>query len=383
MVAPLEFLCTPKVRHVKITLITSWATDVSGGSGTAVFYHALRSGLEARGYQVDVIAPNFNVSDYVGVTLQRIIFNSQLANDPRIAQADVLIGFDYDGYGLLPSMRPPLIASSHAVYGDILQWETGEVATMVKAQAYLDRVMMENADVVTIGSHYAKNRLIDLYELPAHKIEVIYHGMPEPRWMRIAETMGRQENDHPVILSVGKMYPRKRTDILLRAVPLLLEKYPTLEVRIAGDGLMYEHNLQLAADLNIQDHVTFLGHIDDDTAFAHEWVQADIFCHPSSQETFGYVYLEAMRMRKAIVAVRAGAAPEVIDGAGRLAEPENPAALAAELEYFLANKGAREIFGNWARERSRQFTHARMMTGWDRAIDRAIAARVRAALGRR
>jgi len=330
-----------------------------------------------------VIAPNFNVSDYVGVTLQRVVFNTQLASDPRIGQADVLIGFDYDGYGLIPHQRPPLIASSHAVYGDILQWEEGEIATMVKAQAYLDRVMMENADVVTIGSQYAKKRLIDLYEIPADKIEVIYHGMPEPSWMRLAESMTRQENDHPIILSVGKMYPRKRTDILLRAVPLLVGKYPTLEVRIAGDGLMYEKNLQLAAELNIRDHVTFLGHIEDDTAFAHEWIQADVFCHPSSQETFGYVYLEAMRMRKPIVAVRAGAAPEVINGAARLAEPENPAALAAELDYFLSNEGARDIYGDWARQRSRQFTHARMMTGWDRAIDRAIAARVRTAFGRR
>lgn len=365
---------------MRITLITSWATDVVGGSGTAVFYHALRSGLETRGYTVDVIAPNFDVTDYVGVTLQRLLFNSQLSADPRIARADVLIGFDYDGYGLLQQQRPPLIASAHAIYGDVLQWETGEIATMVKAQAFFDRTMMHNADVVTIGSQYAKKRLIELYELPAEKIDVIYHGMPEPAWMKIAQQTTRQPNDHPVVLSVGKMYPRKRTDVLLRAVPLLLEKFPTLEVRIAGDGLMYEHNLQLAADLNIQDHVTFLGHVEDDACFAHEWVQADVFCHPSSQETFGFVYLEAMRLGKPIVAVRAGAAPEVIDGAGRLAAPEDPAALAAEIEYFLANDGAREIYSGWAKVRARQFTHERMMSSWERLIDRAIAVRVRAAL---
>jgi glycosyltransferase involved in cell wall biosynthesis len=358
---------------MRVTLITSWATDVSGGSGTAVFFQSLYNGLQQRGYHVDVIAPNFDVTDYVAVTLQRLLFNARLAGDPRIHQADVLIGFDYDGYGLEPARRPPLIASAHAVYGDVLQWEDGEVATMVKAQAYFDQIMMHNADVVTIGSQYAKDRLIDLYGIDGRKIDVIPHGMIEPTWMRYAETMPRQPNDHPIILSVGKMYPRKRTDILLRAVPLLLEKYPTLEVRVVGDGLMYERYLELSAQLDIRDHVTFLGHISDDAAFAYEWVQADVFCHPSSQETFGFVYLEAMRLGKPIVAVRAGAAPEVVGGSGRLAEPENPAALAAELDFFLSNPRARHMYGTRAQCRAAQFTHDRMLDGYDRAITRALA----------
>ncbi len=360
-----------------ITLITSWATDVSGGSGTAVLYQALRRGLERRGYDVSVIAPNFDVSDYVAVTLQRMVFNARLSGDPRVQQADALIGFDYDGYGLDPMRRPPLIASSAAVYGDILQWEDGEVATMVKMQAYFDQVMMRDADVVTIGSQYAKDRLIDLYQIDARKIDVIHLGMIDPTWMHLAETMPRQPNDHPIIFSVGKMYPRKRTDVLLRAVPLLLEKYPTLEVRIAGDGLMYEHYHEMAAALGIRDHVTFLGQVTDDAAFAYEWVQADVFCHPSSQETFGYVYLEAMRLGKAIVAVRAGAAPEVLERAARFAEPENPAALAAELDYFLSNERARETYGQRAQARAAYFTHDRMLDGYDRAIERAVSEHAR------
>ncbi|MDX2162138.1 MAG: glycosyltransferase family 4 protein [bacterium] len=358
---------------MRLTIITSWATDVTGGSGTAVFYQSLVKGLAERGYDLDIIAPNFDVSDYVGVTLQRIHFNTRLTTDPRIQQADVLIGLDYDGFGLDPVQRPPLIASAHAVFGDVLQWETGEIATMVKAQAFFDQIMMQNADVVTIGSHYAKSRITDLYGVAPHKIDVIYHGMIDQTWMRLAETMPRTPNDHPVILSVGKMYPRKRTDVLLRAMPHLLERHPSLELRIAGDGLMYSENLALAAQLGIADHVTFLGHVDDDMTFAHEWVQADVFVHPSSQETFGFVYLEAMRLGKPVVAVRAGAAPEVVDGSGRLAEPENPAALAAEIDFFLTHERARETYGRWAQTRARHFTHSAMIDGYEQAIERAIA----------
>ncbi len=362
---------------MKIALITSWATDISGGSGTALFFQSLLRGLQGRGYDLDVIAPNFDVSDYFGVTMQRIAFNARLPYDARIRGADVVIGLDWDGYGLDPSQRPPMIASSHAVYGDILQWESGEVATMVKAQAYFDRLMMHNAEVITIGSAYAADRIAALYDVDRAKIEVIHHGMIAQEWLKLVDAEPKRPHDHPIILSVGKMYPRKRTDVLLRAVPLLLDKYPALEVRIAGDGLMWDEYHRTAAELGVMDHVTFLGHVSDDAAFAREWRMADVFCHPSSQETFGYVYLEAMSIGKPIVAVRAGAAPEVIADAGRLAEPENPAALAAELDFFLGNERARAEYGARGEQRAAMFTHDKMIDGYDRAIARAVSGRKR------
>lgn len=358
-----------------LTLITSWATDVNGGSGTAVFFHALLHGLQARGYTVTVITPQFNTDDYVRVTLERIVFNARLAADSRIQAADVLIGFDFDGFGLVPAHRPPLIASVHAVYADVLSWETGEIATMVRAQAHFDREMMHSADVITIGSQYAKDRVAALYKVEDDKIDVIPHGMYRQEWMELAEVPLTQPPDHPIILAVGKMFPRKRTDILLRAVPLLLDRYPTLEVRIAGDGLMFDEYQRIAGELGIGANVTLLGHVADDAVFADEWRRATVFCHPSSQETFGFVYLEAMQLGKPIVAVRAGAAPEVLGDAARLAIPEDSAALAAELDFFLANPAARADYGERAQGRAKWFTHERMMDGYEAAIQRVLKLR--------
>lgn len=353
---------------MQVTIITTWATDISAGSGTAVFYHSLIKGLKSRGCDIELIAPNFDVSDYVNVTLQRLLFNTQIVTDPRIHQADVVIGFDYDGYGLSTLHRPPLIASSHAVYGDILQWETGEIATMVKAQAFFDRVMMENADVVTVGSHYAKNRIIELYDINPEQILTIPHGIADQKWLSLVDSAPRIINDHPIILAVGKMFPRKRIDILLQAIPLLLGTHPTLEVRIVGDGMMLDRYQQLAAALGICDHVTFLGHVSDEAAFAREWRQADIFCHPSIQETFGFVYLEAMQLGKPIVAVRAGSAPEVLGNAARFAEPASPESLAEALEFFLSNPVACEEYGAQAKLRAEKYTHDAMIDGYVRAI---------------
>ncbi|MCC7450761.1 MAG: glycosyltransferase family 4 protein [Anaerolineae bacterium] len=354
---------------MRIALVTSWPTKVSGGSGTAVFFNAFIHALHACNYDVEIIAPNFDISDYVEVTLKRFLFNTELRTDPRVHAADVVIGFDYDGYGLDVRSSPPLLTSVHAIYGDVLQWETDPIRTMVQAQAFFDRVAMEKAVRVTVGSQYGKDRIAALYGIPPEKITVIPHGMFDPPWLALADALPPVRNDHPIILSVGKMYPRKRIDVLLRALATLRDKYPTVELRAAGDGLEWDRMKRLAVELGVDGNVTWLGHVASDADFAREWWQADVFCHPSSQETFGYVYLEAMCLGKPIVAVRAGAAPEVLGDAALLAESENPAALAQSLDQFLSDAALRQQYEQRARERSVRYTLQRMTEGYTRVIE--------------
>ncbi len=360
---------------MRIALITSWPTEVIEGSGTAAFFHFPLSGLLARGYDVEVIAPNFDISDYVEVTLKRFLFNTDLRTDLRALSAEVVIGFDYDGYGLDPATRPPMITSAHAVYGDVIQWEIDPFRTMVAAQAFFDRVAMQRTDCITVGSRYGKDRIVSLYGIVPEKITVIPHGMPTPTWLPLVDAEPRTENDHPVILAVGKMYPRKRLDVLLQAIALLKSQYPTIELRVVGNGLEWDRLHALTAELNLNAHVTWLSHISDDTAFAREWRQADIFCHPSSQETFGFVYLEAMTLGKAIVAVRAAAAPEVLDDAAILVEPDNPRALAEGLSRFLDDPTLCEQYGQLAKERAKRFTHAKMIDGYVGLIEQVTGSR--------
>jgi glycosyltransferase involved in cell wall biosynthesis len=359
-----------------VIIITSWPTDVMAGSGTAVFFNSVVDGLRQRAYDVEIIAPNFDSSDYVHGTLQRFLFNTQLRTDPRIPRADVVIGFDYDGYGLDPATRPPMISSALAVYGDVIQWEEEPYRTMVASQAFFDQVAMQQADAVTIGSNYAKRRVSDLYQVEPDKITVIPYGEQMPAWMPLVEREKRQPNDHPIILSVGKMFPRKRTDILLHAAALLLPKYPTLELRMAGDGINFANLRRIADEIGITPNVTWLGHVAESQQFAHEWRQADIFCHPSSQETFGYVYLEAMRVGLPIVAVAAGAAPEVLGDAARLSEPENPEALAVDLDYFLSHPETYESYSKQAKQRAQHYTIERMIDGYDAVINQVVSNRV-------
>ena len=101
------------------------------------------------------------------------------------------------------------------------------------------------------------------------------------------------EADTPVILSIGRIAKEKSIDVVIRALPKLLERLPNARMIIVGEGNEIENLTKYAESLGIGSHVTFTG--------GRPWAEigkyyqlGNVFCSASVSETQGLTFAEAM-----------------------------------------------------------------------------------------
>ena len=155
------------------------------------------------------------------------------------------------------------------------------------------------------------------------------------------------------VLYVGRFELRKGVDLLFDAIPELLERHAQLHFRMVGDDtlLVGETTLKqrflsrLGSQPKWLDRVHFLGFVDDETLSA-EYAGCDVFVAPSRYESFGLIYLEAMRWGKPCIGSRAGGIPDVLTAdCGFLPPPGDAAALGAAIETLVSQPGLRRDMG--------------------------------------
>lgn len=165
-------------------------------------------------------------------------------------------------------------------------------------------------------------------------------------------------NDKIVVLTVGRLHPRKGQLITLQALQMLPpEVKKRLEYWVVGGRNKgnYEERLREQADEDPHLNVRFFGNIPDEELL-EVYERSDIFAltsvsYETSVEGFGLVYLEAAAHGLPIVAHRIGGVSEaVIDGeTGLLVTPERPAELAAAFEKLFHDEKLRLSLGEAGR----------------------------------
>jgi alpha-1,6-mannosyltransferase len=167
-----------------------------------------------------------------------------------------------------------------------------------------------------------------------------------------------------LLVFAGRFSKEKNIPILLDAFRKLGDPYHLL---LIGGG-----------ERGRADNVTRLPYCRDNRELAGMIASADAFVHAGTHETFGLVVLEAMACGRAVIAMRAGAMPELVDPrAGVLAEPHEDAAIsAANLAAAIteAFEGDLEAAGAAARQ------HVVANYSWTRALQ-GLMASYQAAIG--
>jgi glycosyltransferase involved in cell wall biosynthesis len=130
-----------------------------------------------------------------------------------------------------------------------------------------------------------------------------------------------------VIGIVAQLIERKGHDVLLAALPPLMQREPSLRVLCFGRGPREQALRDRARQLGVAQAVTFVGFLPD----MERWIGAlDLLVHPARDEGMGVALLEAAAARCPIIATPVGGIPEIVrDGdTGRVVPVDDPPALA-------------------------------------------------------
>jgi glycosyltransferase involved in cell wall biosynthesis len=151
-----------------------------------------------------------------------------------------------------------------------------------------------------------------------------------------------------LLLSVGRISDEKRLDVLLDAFARVRMTLPGARLAVVGDGPARER-----LESEGREHVRFLGEVRG-PGLAGLYAAADVFCFPSTTDTFGQVLLEAAASGLPTVSVAAGGGAELVEDGitGLVVPPENPAAFALALLRLGGSESLRRTFGVNARERA-------------------------------
>jgi 1,2-diacylglycerol 3-alpha-glucosyltransferase len=158
------------------------------------------------------------------------------------------------------------------------------------------------------------------------------------------------------LLFVGRLFPEKSVDTLIKAVPFIIKKHPNTHVMIAGAGHLRPKLEKLVKSLKVGKHVTFLGFVSDSDKI-HAYNASDIFVLPSFAELEGMVILEAMACGKPIVVADAkmNASRYFVDGNGFLFKTQDHEDLAHQVLKLITDADLRKNMGAVSFEKIKQY----------------------------
>jgi phosphatidylinositol alpha-1,6-mannosyltransferase len=280
------------------------------------------------------------------------------------------------------AVRPAVIVCGHVLLGPVCR-VLGRLLGrpyVVMAYAYeiraprmarISRLALSGAARVVTISDFSR-RAVEAHGVAPERVAVIEPGaavgLREP-----GERARLLPGAGPIVLSVGRLVDAyKGHDMVIRALPLILARFPTTRYVIVGDGPLAGYLGRIAESVGVAGAVVFAGAATD--AELDGWYRrCDVFVLASREsavsggaEGFGIVLVEAGLRGKPVVAGRSGGIPDAVvhEETGLLVNPVDVAEIAGAIVRLLADRPYAERLGEQGRRR------ATGELSWDSYVDR-------------
>lgn len=228
------------------------------------------------------------------------------------------------------------------------------------------RVFTHAAMVLPI-SDYTKRKLLDL-GIPSKNITILNNGTDTETFRPGAKdpVLMKKYNigeKSQVLLTVGRLDLHKGHDMVVKALPKILEEVPDLVYFIVGDGPEKKRLQNLISLQNLSSMVKMVGWVTDDELADH-YRLCDVFIMASREipgrldllEGFGIAFLEAGACAKPVIGGRSSGVADAIihEQTGLLVDPFSQEEIATAVIRLCKDKGYADKLGLNGLERCRK-----------------------------
>jgi glycosyltransferase involved in cell wall biosynthesis len=331
-------------------------------TGLTAYAKRLAEGLVRRGHEVTVLTSRHDASlpredSLAGVRIVRLPVTA------AISRGVVMPSFPAAAWRLVreadivqqhgPLMEAPVVAliaklagrpSVFTNHGDLVM-PAGAFNRLVQhtVTTMMSAALRLSTRVTTHSADYARHSdflspVLDKTETPYPPVEI-----PAPdraaadAWKNSLGLSGKR-----LVGFAGRWVEEKGFDVLLRAIPRVLEKRPDAHFVYAGDpDIQYEDFFERSRGLlaPVRDHVTMLGLIRDPRRLAEFYAMCDVFALSSRTDCFPSTQLEALACGTPLVSADIPGAREVVavTGMGVHVRPRDPKDLARGILQVLGD----------------------------------------------
>jgi glycosyltransferase involved in cell wall biosynthesis len=190
--------------------------------------------------------------------------------------------------------------------------------------------VLRRARVVTCVAQRTLEQVAAVCPEVADRLRVVHGGLEDPGPPRDLPA-------EPALVCLGRLVEGKGFDLAIEVFARLAQRWPRLTLRIAGDGPERAALERLAATLNVEEEVRFLGSVEPAQVPAL-LASAYLVLLPSRTEGLPLVAIESALAGRAVVAAEVGGMAEVVlDGeTGTLVPADDREALEVAIEQLLS-----------------------------------------------
>ena len=270
---------------------------------------------------------------------------------------------------LLSRLTMPVVTTLHTVLSN---------PTAIQ-RAVIERIVEASSKVVVMANK-GRDLLRTVYLVPDDKIEVIAHGIPDVAFVGPDDAKARLGFEgKSVILTFGLLSPNKGIEVMIDAMPAILERRPDAVYVVLGathpnlvrdQGEAYRESLMARVrELGVEDHVVFLDRFVDQAKLLEFISMCDVYVTPylnEAQMTSGTLAY-SFGLGKPVVSTPYWHARELLaDGCGVLVPFGDSAAIGHEIAELLTDDDRRQAMCR------RAYATSRMMT-WERTAERYMS----------